>query len=234
MPKPAVSPTAALRWGALTALLGGAAATAAVAGTRAWALVAARDRIHSPGSTPAAEVAVVLGAGVLPDGTPSRYLAARLDRALELLRLGRVEVIVVSGADLPGADEPGVMRRYLEDNGVDPDLVVEDREGVDTYATCWRARRVYGLERIALVSQAYHLPRALAIAGAAGLDAVGVADWSVKRPLVGTDRNVWAYGVAREWVAGAKVLADLVRPRREDDPEHDPAVQRALAHARSR
>jgi hypothetical protein len=56
----------------------------------------------------------------------------------------------------------------------------------------------------------------------------------VKRPLVGTDRNAWAYGVAREWVAGAKVLADLVRPRREDDPEHDPAVQRALAHARSR
>lgn len=234
MPKPPASPAAVLRWGSLTALAGGVAAAAAVAGTRAWALTSARDRIHSPGGSPTVEAAVVLGAGVLPDGRPSRYLAARLDRALELLRLRRVEVVVVSGADLPGADEPGVMRRYLEDHGVDPALIVEDREGVDTYATCRRARRVYGLRRIALVSQAYHLPRALAIARAAGLDAVGVADWSVRTPLVVADRNVWAYGVAREWVAGGKVLIDLVRPRREDDPQHDPAVQRALAHARSR
>ncbi|AKT52873.1 hypothetical protein ADJ73_13945 [Arsenicicoccus sp. oral taxon 190] len=201
-----------------------------VAVSRGWALLASRGRIFSAAEAPAVDVAVVLGAGVLPDGRPSTYLASRLDRALELHRAGRAAVLVVSGAVVGDADEPRVMRHYLEQRGVDPRLVVEDREGVDTYATCRRARQVYGLRRVALVSQAYHLPRALGIARATGLDAIGVADRTV-RDHPATDPATWVYGELREWLAGVKVLGDLVRPRPEDADAHDPAVRQALDHA---
>ncbi|WP_409485496.1 vancomycin high temperature exclusion protein [Arsenicicoccus dermatophilus] len=194
----------------------GLGALTAVVGTRAWALLASRGRILDPADAPVTEAAVVLGAGLRPDGRPSDYLAARLDRALELHRLGRAPLLVVSGAALPDADEPAAMRRYLQERGVDPAVVVEDRAGIDTYATCLRARRTFGLHRIALVSQAYHLPRALALADAAGLDAVGVADRSVRRHE-DTELSTWVHGELREWAAGVKVLADLVRSRPEDD-----------------
>ena len=101
------------------------------------------------------------------------------------------------------------MRRYLLARGVPADRLTEDREGRDTWASCVRARQVYGAHEVTLVSQTYHLPRALALAQAAGLDAVGVGDETMRTAAPG----VWAEGVARERLAALKAAYDALTRR---------------------
>lgn len=88
-----------------------------------------------------AQVIVVLGARVYPDGHLSHALADRLETALRLYRAGRAPTVLVSGAD---EDEPGAMRRWLEARGVPPTAIVEDAGGIDTYSTMARASGTYG------------------------------------------------------------------------------------------
>lgn len=165
----------------------------------AWAYGASRGKIvATTADAPPAHTTVVLGAGVRPDGKPSRLLAGRLDIAAELYRLGRTERIVVSGTTDPtsGYDEPGTMRAYLVDAGVPTAAVVLDDGGVDTRATCERARDAFGLEQFLLVSQRFHLPRAVAICASMGLDVTGVPHDSGASNPAGTRT-----GYAREVVA---------------------------------
>ncbi len=121
-------------------------------------------------------MALVFGAG-LRDGRPSPYLAHRLDAAVRLHRAGTVRVLLVSGDHgRRDHDEPGAMRRYLLDRGVPPGRVVSDHAGFDTWDSCARAARVFGVRRALLVSQDYHVRRAAALlCRAAGIDAYGVA-----------------------------------------------------------
>lgn len=171
--------------------------------------VAAHGRVLTAAQAPARDVAVILGAQVYPDGRPSRYLRARLDLGVRLFREGKARLLVVSGDNSPEHNnETTAMRRYLEARGVPSDRIVEDTRGVDTYATCVRLAREFGVREALLVSQRYHLTRAVATCRAIGLDAVGVGDVSVKGPS-----RRWDYFALRELGANVKLALDLILRR---------------------
>lgn len=118
------------------------------------------------------DAAIVLGAYVFPDGTPSDMLADRLSAGLALLQAGTVRRVVVSG----GADEAAGMAAWMERHGVDRAALVIDAAGLRTWATMQRAVAL-GVREAVVCTQRFHLPRSLFLARAAGLDAVGlVAD----------------------------------------------------------
>ncbi len=173
----------------------------------AWIRAESRGRIYSPGAVPPHEVAVVLGAQALPDGTPSPFLAARLDTALELLAQGKVRRLLITGNAAPGRAETGAMLGYLLARGVPPSLIEVDGASADTHASCVHARAA-GLSSAIVVSQTFHLPRAIALCRAAGVDAVGAGDDTVRRWAV-----EWYRGEIREWFAGVKAAADILRDR---------------------
>lgn len=124
---------------------------------------------------PRTEVAIVPGAGVNPDGTMSTMLADRVEQAVRLWRAGKVEKILVSGDHGSWAyDEPDTMRKALVRAGVPPRDVFEDHAGFDTWATMVRARNIFGVRRAVVVTQGFHMARALFLADEAGIDATGL------------------------------------------------------------
>ena len=120
-----------------------------------------------------ADVILVFGAGYLPDGTPSDMLADRIRTGAELYLAGAGATLCLSGAVGAGHDEPAVMRRYALACGVPEEAIVTDPDGVSTYASVSYLARM-GYRRALLVSQSYHLPRALDLALCMGVDARGV------------------------------------------------------------
>lgn len=190
----------------------------------AFALGGAHERIVAPADAPERDVAVILGAEVYPSGTPSPYLRARLDVGARLYREGKARVLIVSGDDSPEHNrETASMRAYLVGKGIPASRIVEDVAGRDTYDTCVRARRVFGVTSALLVSQEYHLPRAVTTCRAVGVDAVGVADVSVKN-----ESGFWRYGAMREYAAGVKMVWDLLTRRQPPLGPASTAVQDAL------
>jgi vancomycin permeability regulator SanA len=111
-----------------------------------------------------ADVAVVLGSKVHPDGTPSSGLQRRLERALDLYRKGAVKAIFVSGGrGSEGFDEADVMRNILIQNGVPADSILVDRAGNNTRLTAIHTRKTMqarGWQSAVVISQYYHVPRA--------------------------------------------------------------------------
>ncbi|WP_409485497.1 vancomycin high temperature exclusion protein [Arsenicicoccus dermatophilus] len=201
---------------------------AVLGGTTLWVADQSEGRVLTVEQAPIRDVSLVLGAGVYPDGRPTPFLQARLDVALELYRTGRTRVIIVSGDNRSHAyDEPTVMRSYLVQHGVPIDRVVRDFAGRDSYDSCTRARRIFGVDALTLVSQGYHLPRAVTLCRAEGVDAVGVGDWTMSQ---GAYRSTWEWGERREIGAKVKAAWDVVSGR---DPVLGPpesAVRDALRH----
>jgi len=199
------------RWGTPVALAAGTLAAGAGAVFVLGLVVRSvtRSRIVRADSLPHLPVVLVLGAEVYADGVPSTFLRARLDLALELYRRGLVERILLSGDGRSRFyDETGGMRAYLLRRGVDESVLLVDPAGLDTYDSCLRARDVYGIDRLVVVSQSYHLPRALAICHALGLDAWGVGDDSAR-----SSARPWANGTRRELAANLKLVWDLLSRR---------------------
>ncbi|HRU10590.1 MAG TPA: ElyC/SanA/YdcF family protein, partial [Thermoanaerobaculia bacterium] len=146
-----------------------------------WVLRQSDGHVHRLADAPSADVTLVLGAGLTPSGRPSPYLAARLDVAKALLDAGKTQVILVSGDNrTEDYDEPTAMRDYLVGQGVPAWRIVLDFAGRDTYDSCARAQRIFGVDQLLVVSQGYHVPRAVATCRALGLDAEAVGDWSVE------------------------------------------------------
>lgn len=198
--------------------LGAATAVAACVGVVRWH---AAGHLHAEAAAPVAPVALVLGAQVYPSGVPSSFLAGRLDLARRLLEAGRVQVLLLSGdGAAPEYDEPAAMRRYLLAAGVPDERMVLDRFGLDTYDSCVRAGRVFGVDRLLVVTQSYHLPRAVGTARALGLAAEGVSDVSVRR-----FRPAYVRGVLRDQVACVKTVVDLATRRQPVLGPPDPAVR---------
>ncbi len=178
-------------------------------GARIWIARASDGQIGEVSDAPSIDVTLILGAGLNDDGTPTPFLAARLDRAMELYRTGRTKVLLVSGDNRePDHDEPTAMRDYLVAHGIPAAHIVRDFAGRDSYDSCVRARRVFGVERLIVVGQSYHLPRAIAICRAVGVDAIGVGD-----DTSATYSSAWRSGVLREWPAGVKAVIDVVTAR---------------------
>lgn len=119
---------------------------------------------------------VVLGASVKPDGTPSDILSDRLEVAADLYKAGVSKMLIVSGDGRDSHyDEPAAMKRYCESLGIPGSDIVEDTGGYDTYASIYRACFDFGIKDAVIVTQAYHLYRALAIADGLGMPSIGVA-----------------------------------------------------------
>ena len=138
-----------------------------------WVQGVGQSRVRGD-EVPARDVALVLGAGLRPDGTPSTYLRRRLDAAADLYAAGTVAVILVSGDNATVShDEPSAMRDWLVDRGVPEDAVVRDFAGLDTHDTCVRAHEVFGVTSAVVITQDYHLRRALFSCTQAGIDVVG-------------------------------------------------------------
>lgn len=153
-----------------------AAAAALALAPAAWVQAVGQTRVVAdPRAVRPGGVAIVLGAGLAAGGSPSPYLRRRLDAAAELYAAGQVTTILASGDGvLASHDEPGAMRDWLLAHGVPDSAIVLDREGVDTTASCVRARTVFGVDRAVVITQDYHLRRALFSCRSAGIDAVGI------------------------------------------------------------
>jgi SanA protein len=152
---------------------------------------------------PTPRVAVVFGASVYGNGDLSPILADRVNTAIELYRAHKVDRILVSGdARHRSYNEPKAMNEYLISHAVAPKDVIVDTSGRSTYETCLRAKEVFGLKRAVLVSQGFHLSRALYIANQLGLDAVGMAGDMRTGPAMD-------YQGVREWAAELKAYLNL-------------------------
>ncbi|MFO7900888.1 MAG: ElyC/SanA/YdcF family protein [Planctomycetota bacterium] len=128
-------------------------------------------------AVPGRPVAIVFGARAWGDA-PSLVLRDRLDAGIRLYRMGKVEKLLMSGDHgQTEYDEVAAMRAYALEQGVPAEDVFLDHAGFRTYATLYRARDVFGVRSAILVTQAFHLPRAVYTARRLGIDAVGlVAD----------------------------------------------------------
>lgn len=134
----------------------------------------AREHLAMSSAAPMRFTGIVLGCRVNGDD-PSGCLEERLETGLALYRSGSVQRLLLSGDHgSRGYDEVNAMRTWLLHRGVDTAHVFLDHAGFDTYDTMVRARSVFGVQDALVVSQLFHLPRAVYIARSIGIDAVGV------------------------------------------------------------
>ncbi|WP_405166263.1 YdcF family protein [Nocardia sp. NBC_01499] len=133
------------------------------------------------------------------------YLRGRLDVAIELVRSGKAREILISG-DAAGSsgDEIASMAKYLVDHGIDSALVRSDGAGLSTRATCERAKQLFGIDRAIIVTQYRHVPRAVALCRAEGIDADGVTAYCDCRRTTLIRNNI------REWLAAPKAVAAMI------------------------
>lgn len=195
------------RWPRLTklALSGASLLVLFVAFANAYVLLSADQ--HSTGDVaevPPAEVAIVPGALVRWDGKMSAMLADRVEQAAALYHAGTVEKILVSGDHGQWEyDEPDTMRKALVADGVAPEDVFEDHAGFETWATMVRARSIFNVHDAVVVTQGFHMPRALYLADAAGIEATGLT----------ADLHEWGYqgdkSTLREFLSRPKAVIDV-------------------------
>lgn len=118
---------------------------------------------------------IVLGAAVRPNGTPSAMLRDRLEKAVELYEAGVSDTLIVSGDHREdNYDEVNTMKYFLMDAGIPSEDIFMDHGGLSTYDTMYRAVNVFGVKKAVVVTQKYHMYRALYIAKSLGIDAYGV------------------------------------------------------------
>jgi SanA protein len=156
---------------------------------------------QSAAAAPTTTVALVLGASVYQDGTLSPVLAARADRAVELYMQGKVHKILVTGDNSAiSHNEVNPVGKYMAAAGVPKEDIFLDHAGFDTYSSMYRARDVFTIAQMAIVSQPFHLARAVYIARSLGIDAYGVA---------AGEGGDFFYNELREVPATMKALVDL-------------------------
>lgn len=124
---------------------------------------------------PACYTVIVLGAKVSAHGTPSNYLHDRLEKAIEVYNNHKALRFLLSGDHGQTTyDEVNAMKNYLLDRGIKTEDIFLDHAGFDTYSTMVRAKNVFLIKDAIIVSQEFHLPRAVYIARSVGLDARGI------------------------------------------------------------
>jgi SanA protein len=142
---------------------------------RAWVDGQVTDQIHTGlEEVPSKPVAIVFGAGYWPSGRLSHALADRMEAAIALYQAGKVNKLLLSGDNrFVDYNEPAVMAQYAEERGVPGEDLVLDYAGRRTYDSCYRARHIFGVEQAVLITQAFHLPRALYTCQQLGVGSVG-------------------------------------------------------------
>jgi SanA protein len=156
-------------------VLGGLLLVAPLA-LQAWVDRQVADRIYTEvATTPSEPVAIVFGAGVWPSGRLSHALADRMETAIALYQAGKVNKLLLSGDNrFADYNEPAAMAQYARERGIPDEDLVLDYAGRRTYDSCYRARDIFGVERAVLVTQAFHLPRALYTCQRLGVEGAGV------------------------------------------------------------
>jgi SanA protein len=131
--------------------------------------------IHQVADAPTKRIAIVFGAGLRRDGTPTTILRDRVETAAHLYFAGKVEKILMSGDNsFEYYNEPESMRQYAISLGVPEEAIALDYAGRRTYDTCYRAREIFKVDSVLLVTQKFHLPGALFLCNALGVKAEGV------------------------------------------------------------
>ncbi|TBL74689.1 hypothetical protein EYB31_24985 [Paenibacillus thalictri] len=136
----------------------------------------ANPYIMSAGEVPEADAIMVLGAFVYPNGNVSTMLRDRLETAIDISREGKSAKIIVSGDHgRTDYDEVNTMKQYLMKQQFRDDDVFMDHAGFNTYQSMYRARDIFKVHKLIIVTQQYHLSRAVYLARKMGLEAYGVA-----------------------------------------------------------
>lgn len=162
---------------------------------------------HSANEVPKENVGIIFGAGIRND-RPSKYLKDRLDAGIALYQQKKIDKILLSGDN--GSDEHDeltVMKLYCYEHGVDTTKVFLDYAGFDTYSTMYRAKHIFNIESAILVSQEYHLNRAIYVGNQLGIKSVGLA------ADVGEYRK-YKYVRFRECFTICKAVIDVMRSRK--------------------
>jgi len=134
------------------------------------------DRIYTIENVPAEPVALILGSQVWDNQQLSSILEDRILTGLALYQNGKVKKLLLSGDHgRKDYDEVNAMKKYLLERGVNANDIFLDHAGFCTYDSCYRARDVFGAKSLIIVTNGFHLPRALYIANELGIDAIGVA-----------------------------------------------------------
>lgn len=133
-------------------------------------------RIYTVADVPPGRVAIVFGAAVYRDGRLSAMLRDRVETAIRLYEAGKVGTLIFTGDNSAAHyNEPAAMMRYAVERGVPASAIQPDYGGLRTYDSCYRARDIFGVESAILVTQEFHLPRALFTCDRLGIETVGVA-----------------------------------------------------------
>lgn len=169
-----------------------------------------RGFIYTDNSVPTTHTALILGAAILKNGELSPVLRDRADRAIELYKAGKVVAIIASGNNIsPDYNEVAPMKTYLVKGGIPEKDITTDSAGVDTYSSVYRAQHVFDATSLIIVSQSFHLPRAVYIARKLGIEAYGVSADNGHYKLT---------NYFREMLADSKAIFNLVFKRTPQSP----------------
>jgi SanA protein len=169
-------------------------------------LLYAAPRTFTVDNVPADRAAIIFGAGLRYDGTPTAILRDRVQTAVELYQQGRVSKLLMSGDNsFVDYNEPEAMRQYALSLGVPDKDIVLDYAGRRTYDTCYRAAAIFQIDSAILITQSFHLPRALFLCNWFGVDSVGVEANNIYFRKI--SRFYWN---TRELFANAQAVWDVV------------------------
>ncbi len=156
---------------------------------------------------PKTEVAIIFGAGINGD-QPSKYLKDRLDAGILLYKFKKINKILLSGDNGNDQhDELTVMKKYCFVHGVDTTKIYIDYAGFDSYSTMYRAKNIFKIDRAILVSQKYHLNRAVFLGNKLGVKSIGFS------ANVGEYKG-YKYVCFREYFSTFKSVIDVIRNRK--------------------
>ncbi len=151
-----------------------------------------------PTDTP--RIAIVFGAGLTRSGGPTPVLYDRVATAADLYQRGLIDKLLLTGDNrFESYNEPEAMRQTALKLGIPDSALVLDYAGRRTYDSCFRARSIFGVDRAILVTQAFHLDRALYLCAAFGIDSIGVA--ADRREYAASSETWWSIREAAATVA---------------------------------
>lgn len=178
-------------------------------GPTVYAKLSTSSRRYDLSVTPVAQVphrhvAVVFGAGLYNHGKPTSYLRERVETAVQLYKAKRVDKLLMTGDNTRQTyNEPKAMGTLAIQLGVPSKDIVLDYGGRDTYDSCHRARVIFKVMSGTVVTQGYHLPRAVMTCRGLGIDAIGVA-------ANHQSRDFTVSYIMREWLSTDKAAYELM------------------------
>jgi SanA protein len=196
-----------------TLLLTGILLTLFLVAVRGYSAEQAQGQIYTLETVPERPVGIVFGAWVRPNGKLSAMLADRVAMGAALYHAGKVKALLLTGDNhIKTYDEPEAMRQYALSLDVPDEALVLDYAGFRTYDSCYRARDIFKVKQAILLTQAFHLDRALLTCNSLGVESIGVAV-DVLRPN-GYAQSSEFISQARELPSTAFTLIDLAIGRR--------------------